>query len=38
MNSLKALETRKDGIELTLDRIEEVLQILDKKHDKKKEN
>jgi hypothetical protein len=36
MNSLKALDERRDEIYLTLDRIEEVLKTLEKKHDKKK--
>jgi dynein heavy chain len=37
MTSLKQLEDRKDEIDLTLDRIEEVLHIYEKKYDKKKE-
>lgn len=38
MNSLKALDERRDEIYLTLDRIEEILKTLDKKHEKKKEH
>jgi len=38
MNSLKALEQRRDSIFLSLDRIEEVLKTYEKKFDKKKEH
>lgn len=37
MTSLKQLEERKDEIDLTLDRIEEILQTYEKKYDKRKE-
>lgn len=38
MNSLKALDERRDDIYLTLDRIEEVLKTFEKRFDKKKEH
>lgn len=38
MNSLKALDERRDDIYLTLDRIEEVLKTYEKRYDKKKEH
>ena len=38
MNSLKALDERRDDIYLTLDRIEEVLKTYQKRYDKKKEH
>ena len=37
MTSLKQLEDRREEIELTLDRIEEVLVTYEKKYDKRKE-
>jgi thermostable 8-oxoguanine DNA glycosylase len=37
MNSLKALDERRDDIYLTLDRIEEVLKTYERRYDKKKE-
>ena len=38
MNSLKALDERRDDIYLTLDRIEEVLKTFQRRFDKKKEH
>ena len=38
MNSLKALDERRDDIYLTLDRIEEVLKTFEKRYEKKKEH
>lgn len=38
MNSLKALDERRESIELTLDRIEEILKAFDKRYDKKKDH
>jgi hypothetical protein len=38
MNSLKALDERRDDIYLTLDRIEEVLKTFEKRYEKKKDN
>lgn len=38
MNSLKALDERRDDIYLTLDRIEEVLKTYERRYDKKKEH
>ena len=38
MNSLKELDERKGEINLTLDRVNEVLKTYEKVHDKKKDN
>ena len=38
MNSLKDLDDKRDDIELTLDRVEQILKNYDKKYDKKKEH
>jgi len=38
MNSLKALDERRDDIYLTLDRIEEVLKTFERRFEKKKEH
>lgn len=37
MTSLKALDEKREDIELVLDRIEEVLKTFDKRYDKKKD-